>query len=105
MASVAPQVTRTSRSGSSVDAVPALLVGDDGGAQLGDPRAGRVLVAAALGDGVERGLAHLVRPVRVGEALAEVDGLRGHGQRGHLGEDRRAEALQLGRQVRLTHAR
>src|SRR5439155_2468944 len=49
------------------------------------------------GDG---GLGDLGRAVGVGEALAEVDRPGLDGERRHLGEDRRAEALQARGQVR-----
>ena len=93
IASVAPVVTSTSVSGSYVEPVPVLLVRGDRGAQLGDARAGRVLVVTGA-DGVDGGVEHLLRPVGVGEALAEVDRPRRDRQRRHLGEDRGAEALQ-----------
>ena len=80
-----------------LEAVEALLVAGDGVPQHGQARAGRVLVDAAA-DGLDGGVEHLVRAVGVREALAEVDRAGGHGQRGHLGEDRRAEPAQLGRQ-------
>ena len=68
-------------------------------AQHRHARARRVLVDAAV-DRRDRGIEHLARAVGVGEALAEVDAAGGHGERAHLGEDRRAEALQLGGEVR-----
>ena len=63
----------------------------------------RVLVLAPL-DGVDRGLHHLGRTVGVGEALPEVDRAGLDGERGHLGEDRGAEALEARRQIRHTVA-
>ena len=78
-------------------AVEAQPVGGDRVAQLGDAGAGRVLVVARA-DGRHGGLQHLLRPVRVGEALPEVERAGAHGERRHLGEDRRAEAGQLLRQ-------
>ncbi len=61
-------------------AVEALLVGGDRGAQLGDARAGRVLVVPGP-DGGDRGLGDDRRAVGVGEALAEVDRAGARGQR------------------------
>ena len=65
----------------------------DGGPQLGDARARRVLVVPAA-DGRDRGLCDLSGPVGVGEALAQVDGAGLDGERRHLGEDRGAETLE-----------
>jgi hypothetical protein len=81
--------------GVEVEPVEALLVRGDGGAQLRDPGARRVLVAAAVAQGADRGLAHRLGPVRVGEALPEVDRAGRGGQRGHLREDRGAESLEI----------
>ena len=86
-----------------LEAVEAVLVADHGVAQLGHARPGRVLVALAVGDGVDGGVAHLGGTVLVREALAQVDRAGGDRQRRHLGEDRRAEALQLAGEVRLAH--
>src|SRR5690606_569065 len=55
------------------EAVAALLVGGDGGAQFGDAGARRVLVAAAVPQRAHGGLPDLFGTVGVGEALAEVD--------------------------------
>jgi len=78
-----------------LDAVVTLLVAGDRLAQRGHAPPGGVLVGARLerrhccGD-------HRGRPVDVGEPLAEVDRAGAHGQRRHLGEDRRPEPGQLG---------
>ena len=85
--------------------VEPLLVGGDGLPQLRDARAGRVLVAAAGQDGVGGGPGDLGRAVGVREALAQVDGVRRHGQRRHLGEDRRAHAGEPPVQQRSSHLR
>ena len=77
-----------------VDAVPLRLVPGDGLAQQGHPRPRRILVDART-DGRDRGVEHLGRAVGVGEALAEVDRSGLDRQRGHLGEDRGAEAREL----------
>src|SRR5690349_17330528 len=76
------------------EAVEPLVVRCDGLAQLRHTGAWRVLVAAAGQDRVGRDLGDLGRPVPVGETLAQVDGPGDQGARGHLGEDRGAEALQ-----------
>src|SRR6185369_5307837 len=76
------------------EAVEPLVVRCDGLAQLRYAGARRVLVAAAGQDRVGRDLGDLGRPVPVGETLAQVDGPGDQGARGHLGEDRGAEALQ-----------
>src|SRR6185437_2479125 len=76
------------------EAVAPLVVRSDGLAQLRHAGARRVLVAAAGQDRVGRDLGDLGRPVPVGETLAQVDGLGDQGARGHLGEDRGAEAFQ-----------
>ena len=65
-------------------------MGGDGGPQLGDALARRVLVAPGH-DGLCRHLGQLGRSIGVGKALAQVEGAGGHGQVGHLGEDRRRE--------------
>ena len=96
---MAPAVTSTSLSGSYCQSVEALLVGDDRLAQHRHSRPGRVLVQPTV-DGVDGGVEHLAGPVGVGEALAEVDAAGGRRERRHLGEDRGAEALQLGGEVR-----
>ena len=67
------------------------LVGGDRLAQLGDARAGGVLVAARA----QRLDGRLDAPggaVGVGEALAEVERAGADRERGHLGEDRRRDA-------------
>ena len=100
MASVAPVVTSTSSSGENVEPVPGRLVRGDGGPQLGHALARRVLVAPGR-DGLGRHLGQLGRPVGVGKALAQVEGTGGHGQLGHLREDRRREGPEpLGEDVR-----
>src|SRR5581483_9020608 len=68
------------------EAVPALLVLGHGAPQLGDARAGRVLVVAGA-DGGHGDLTQLVGAVGVREALAEVDRAGGGGQFRHGGED------------------
>ena len=78
-----------------LDAVEAALVGGDRGAQLGDAGSGRVLVDARA-HRLHGRLEDLGRAVRVREALAEVDRPGPRRQRGHLGEDRRAEAGEAG---------
>ena len=65
-------------------------------AQLGDADPRRVLVVAGADRG-DRGLVHLGGPVGVGEPLAQVDRPGGDRERRHLGEDRRAEALEARR--------
>ncbi|CAM5628383.1 hypothetical protein SCALM49S_10352 [Streptomyces californicus] len=77
--------------GGPAQPVEALLVGGDGCAQLRDAGARRVLVAPAVAQRSYGRLADLLGAVGVGEALAEVDRAGPQGQRGHLGEDRRAE--------------
>ena len=64
------------------------LVGDDRVTQLGDPRPGRVLVVA-VAKRPHRRLDHRLRPVRVREALAQVDRVELRCQARDLGEDRR----------------
>ena len=82
--------------GVELEAVEAALVLGDRLPQLGDAEPGRVLVVpAAIAADAARRRAHLGGPVGVGEALAEVDRAGRGGQRRHLGEDRRAEALRL----------
>ena len=68
-------------------AVEALLVLGDRGAQVGQPVHGRVLVAPALGDRRARDHLDLVGAVRVGEALAEIDRPRLGRDGRHLAED------------------
>ena len=87
-----------------VDPPEALLVIGDGDAQLLDARSRRVLVHSAA-DGRDGGVGHLDGSVLVGEALPEVDGSRGRGERRHLREDRRAEPRQAGRERRSAHRR
>ena len=74
-----------------VELVATSMVVADRLAQLGDAWAGWVLVVpfADRGDRVGQ---DLVRPVGVREALAEVDAAGGHGQSGHLCEDRGPKA-------------
>ena len=74
-----------------VDPVPALLVFGDRHAQLRHPGPWWILVDAGA-DGLDRCVEHLGRPVGVGKSLAEVDRTGLDGQRGHLSEDRGAEA-------------
>jgi hypothetical protein len=64
----------------------------DGGPQLGDARPGRVLVAPGP-DRIDSGGQQLRRAVGVRKALAQVDAAGLHRDRGHLGKDRRPEAL------------
>jgi hypothetical protein len=78
-----------------LDPVEAALVLGDGPAQRRHAGQRRVLVAA-VAQRRHRRLEHIGRPVLVGEALAEVDRSRALGERGHLREDRRAEARQAG---------
>jgi hypothetical protein len=68
--------------------------------------AARVLVPTAF-DGGDRGTLEKVGAVEIREALTQVDRVVTQGERGHLREDRGAEALQLGRQMgepRAAHA-
>lgn len=85
--------------------VEALLVGGDGGAQLGDAGAGRVLVAAAVAQGTHRRLPDFFRAVGIGEALAEVDGAGPYGECRHFGKDRGAEFGEAAVQQRSVHGR
>ena len=80
------------------------LVVADGATQLGDAEAGRVLVAP-IGDRLLRGSQHGGGPVRVGEALAEVDRIVAGGERGHLGKDGLAEGAEAlhGHRTTVTH--
>ena len=80
-----------------LEAVVALLVPRDRLPQLGSAGPRCVLVGAVL-QGPHRRRDHLRRPVLVGEPLPEVDRPRPHRQRRHLGEDRRGDALQPGRE-------
>lgn len=91
--------------GEAAVAVEALLVGGDGGAQLGDAGAGWVLIAAAVAQGTYRGLPDLVRAVGVGKALAEVDGAGPDGECRHFGKDRGAEFGEAAVQQRSVHVR
>src|SRR6185369_12976357 len=85
------------------EAVEALLVRGDRLPQLGDARAGRVLVATPIHDrGGGRG-GDLARPIGVREALAEVDRAGRAGQRRHLGEDRRTHPVEPGIQQWSVH--
>jgi hypothetical protein len=102
-ASVAPCGDEDLGVGVVVEAVAELLVLDDRLAQHRQPRPGRVLVEAAV-DRVDRRVEHRARAIGVGEPLTEVDAAGARGQRAHLGEDRGAEALQLGGQERDTVA-
>lgn len=76
------------------EAVEALLVRGDRGAQLGDAGARRVLVAEAREDRAGGRLGDFGGAVGVGEALAQVDRPGAGGQRRHLREDRGAEGRQ-----------
>ena len=78
-----------------LDAVEAALVRGDRRAQLGDAGPGGYWLRAGA-HRLDGGLEDLGRAVRVREALAEVDRAGPRGQRGHLGEDRRAEAGEAG---------
>jgi hypothetical protein len=80
--------------GIGCETVETMLVLGDGGAEVEGARAGRVLVLAPLDSGDRFG-EHGVRPVLVGEPLAEVHraGLQGEGA--HLGEDRRGDGALL----------
>jgi hypothetical protein len=69
----------------------ALFVGRDRAAQRRDAGQRRILVRAAVQQGLGRGGEHLRRAVGVREALAEVDRAGAHRQCGHLAEDRGAE--------------
>ena len=80
-------------------AAEALRVVGDRLAQLGEARAGRVLVGGGA-DGGPRHVEDLGRAGVVGESLPEVDRARGGRERAHLGEHRRPEALEAGGQVR-----
>src|SRR6202012_5886037 len=64
----------------------------------------RVLVPLARQHRVGGGLGHGPRPVDVGEALAQVDRAGPHGQRGHLGEDRRPHTGEALAQQWSTHS-
>jgi hypothetical protein len=74
--------------------VEALLMAGHSVTQHLHSRPGWILVVSTA-DGGDRCVEHLSRSVGVRETLAEVDAGRLRGERTHLGEDRRAEALQL----------
>ena len=93
MASVAPEVTTTSRVRVDLEPVEAAVGGGDGVPQFGHAGHRRILVAAVeqrVGGGAE----HVLRPVGVGEALAEVDRAVLDGERRHDGEDGGADTGQ-----------
>ncbi len=79
-----------------------LLVGGHGLAQLGQPDAGCVLVAAVT-DGRDGGVEDLGGAVVVGEALPQVHGVVLAGQRRHGREDGRADSLEPACEVWLVH--
>ena len=73
-----------------------LLVPGDRLPQRGYAEAGGVLVLARSRSAATARAITVGRPVDVGEALAEVDRPGAHRERGHLGEDRRRDALEAG---------
>ena len=81
---------------------PPLVLGD-GRPQLGDTWPWRVLVAAARDDRVGRSPGDLCWPVRVGEALTEIDRAGRQRERGHLREDRRSQPGEPAVQQRPAH--
>ena len=80
------------------------LMVTDGGAQLGDARAGRVLVAPARPNRLHSGFDHLRRTIGIGKTLPQIDRPSGHRQGRHFREDRGTEPLEFGVEKWDSHA-
>ena len=100
IASVAPQETVTSVSGSTAQAgYQRLVLARDGGAERRRPPGDGVLVDVVLDGRDGRGL-ELRRAGEIGEALGEVDGRVAQGQTRHVADDGLGEPPCLGRGAR-----